>query len=453
MPAMNFRFSVLVIEDTPLWSKQMGTALSETLGRQNNRFRWGFANSSQETLKKLSQSRYHFLSIDQNIPVLKEDAVSPDVGLGLNKILSNMNYSGLRAIYTAHGELHWANKAGQDGSCPYLVKSTSGENHPEKNIFTVYGWAEWIGAALEERYLPSTLKLAGARLPFRMGERARLAEDHLASQNSKEYLAQVCRLWECALNLAWAQTAALCLTSGIPIGRFPDDKPVHWQESLGDLWPRLAERGWLAPWRRYVGKGSPDNGSGAGERFLVNGSEPLRQIRNMLAHSEKGEALALTDGSVDRLVHQARDPLLFLMDALAHWVEHPFLLAPVRHPHVEAALVGRALAGSSRPFAEMVVEMPKMRALPQTIGHPSTRNHLYLPWSLADGSSQLVPLYPFIQIDRHPTTGVDDLVVMVGRSARGGALWRSLTDMQVRTDPARDAAARDALNLLFGGRR
>ena len=114
-----FQFEILVIEDEPKWLDPMKEALSRVLGSENQRYRWDFAHDAVEARRRLTEKRYHFVSIDQNLPERTGEQVLPETGKGLWELLAEQHRLSLRIVYTAYGEPHFAYGAATTGHAQY----------------------------------------------------------------------------------------------------------------------------------------------------------------------------------------------------------------------------------------------------------------------------------------------------------------------------------------------
>src|SRR5262249_21352548 len=78
---MRFDCNILFVEDQPDWIEAQREALRDALGRGG--FRWRHATTAAAARSLLASERFHFVSIDQNIPEKAGDATVPRTGLDL----------------------------------------------------------------------------------------------------------------------------------------------------------------------------------------------------------------------------------------------------------------------------------------------------------------------------------------------------------------------------------
>ena len=289
-----FQFEILVIEDEPKWLDPMKEALSRVLGSENQRYRWDFAHDAVEARRRLTEKRYHFVSIDQNLPERTGEQVLPETGKGLWELLAEQHRLSLRIVYTAYGEPHFAYGAATTGHAQYWQKSATGRDDEERHIFSSDGWANKINEILDREYLGSALFEAGRFLPLEMAELARrIASQTGSDQNvgfqplpgrELNYLKHTFDLWEATLHLAWAQGVALGQRAASRVVTAPAESAASREKGLERLFGELGERGWLGPWSPYIGKGNTKTGKGAGRRFLEGASVPLRGLRNLFGY-------------------------------------------------------------------------------------------------------------------------------------------------------------------------
>lgn len=425
---LEFRPSVLVVEDSPGWLDAMRSAVFEVVKAP---VIFDFVSSAQDAWNAIGSRRYHFISCDQNFPRAVGGEVSHLAGLEFVREISSRDMLSMKTVYTAFGRSEFANYVGRIGKCEYLEKSTTVRSTTDADgttKLTTLDWARWIQRKLEEDYIPFALELAGERLPLWMATWSRIAAKAYRQGDFATYIAMCQKLWENALTLAWAQTAALCVAAGVPLS-VPDQSPASREKGLKAAWPALAAKGWLDPWRPYIGIGNKESGKGAGRLFLDGASALLQVERNRRAHNDDIAETTMVGVHHAAAAAELRPSVLFLLDALAYWVEHPLLLAPRQHPQVVGAMLGRAAAGDRVSFSDIEIAAPGLDAALV----PLDPRHLHLVWRVGE-RTKVIDLYPFVALTRHPVTRQDDLLVLGNRTPQQW-LWCSLTDQGDRTAP------------------
>lgn len=415
---LSFRFNILVIEDELRWKRDLEGALQLIFEGQNGFF-YRLVSSSGEAREQILKGRYHFVSIDQNLPDKDGEAVSPDHGLILCESLVQQHVVACRVIYTAYGRPDYGNRAGRLGDTRYLEK---GGNSKKEDTYDSFQWAELIKFTLENEYIPFALDLTGKTLPLSLAERARRATEAAQKNLHEPYLRLWIELWESTLHLAFAQTLALCAKAGISLGRLPTgDSLVEQEQALSDVWPRLvrASANWLQPWIRYISTGYKEGGSvAAGMGFLQGASEPFRKLRNDIAHSFSRDVWKT-------MAQEAREAILFLIDALAFWTEHPFLTQVQFHPSNRHRIIGQAIMGDQLPFPTREIDVPTVENLPH-------QDHVCLPWQPQGQESCLLDLNPFVVFERDQQGRSHLLLLSHPARERGRWFYRSLTDGRIQ---------------------
>lgn len=428
-----FAFNILVVEDEPNMRGDLERDLKEVIDNDKNFNTPRLVSSGHMAWDDLFRKRYHFISIDQNIPDNEGEPISADHGLSLWERIVEKNLLIYRIIYTAFGDTSYSNRTGRFGGTPYLEKKIGRE---KAGAYSSYEWAEYIKSTLEHDYIPFALEQAGRHLPLSLAERARRALAAYHDKNFESYIRLWIEIWESILHLAFAQTLALCHQAGISLGRIPGGTLAEQEQILRDAWPKLAQQNWMQPWLRYIGVGNRESGAGAGGLFLRSASDPLRQLRNELAHSFPADAW-------DQLTAEYKDPLLFLIDALAFWIENPLLLGARYHPTQRRRVVGTAIMGDQVPFPLREIDIHDLAEIPK-----NTDEHICLIWHHEENQSMILDLYPFVMFDRDPQ-GRPHLMLLA-RSTKQSDRWmyRSLSDGRLHSRFL-PPAARQTIQTVF----
>ncbi|MBI3246732.1 MAG: hypothetical protein HYZ50_09515 [Deltaproteobacteria bacterium] len=416
----SFHFNILVLEDSLDWQDSLKRALQATF-QGSTAFSCTLVDNANAARSLLTRNRYHFISLDQNVPDKEGEIVFSEASLTLCESLVEQNVVAPRVIYTAFGKVEYSNWAGRVGGTRYLEK---GVDDAKKETYTAQKWAALIKSDLDNNYIPFALDLAGKCLPFSLAERACRAQAAYAAKTYETYMRLWLELWESALHLAFAQTLAIYSHSGISRGRTshytPDGAPAGQEQFLEEVWPHLVRAGWLLPWVRYISTGNKEGGSvRTGEGFLQGASVPLRKLRNEVSHSFSGEQWKAWVG-------EYREAVLFLIDALAFWIENPLMTGLQFHPTERQMVTGQAITGDQLPFPTRAIELPTLNKVPS-----DSNEHVYLPWRREENNNQVIDvldLDPFIMLERDRQGRLHLLLLSHPARERGQWLYRSLTD-------------------------
>lgn len=413
---MSSKFNILVVEDEPVWAGYLAESLEKRFA-STRRFAWTSVTNAQDAWNQLALKRYHLVSIDQNIPRQKNGVVNAANGLGFCQQMVERQVLSQRIIFTGSGKMHYSNWAGRLDGTPYLEKSTTGIDSPETNIYSARGWAEFVQTTLEKEYLPYALRETGKGLPLAFAERARRT---LASYENGLYEAYIrlwIELWESTLHLHSALALALCNSAGIVLNTLPEDTPTSMQDIVREAWPKLDRANWMKPLLRYIGDGSKESGLGVGTHFLNFASDPLRRLRNELAHRFSQDLWR------DK-AEQNKDVFLVLIDAMAFWHEHPLLIGLRFHHSTKSRVIGDAIAGDQFPFRARDIDAPGINQLPS----PNTESPSVI-WFKSEDDTRIVLLDPFIILSRERSSGRQIVSLLSHPNKRNGAwMYRSLSD-------------------------
>jgi ActR/RegA family two-component response regulator len=423
---------ILVIEDHSGWQGSLERALQATF-QGANAVSWKLMSNASAARSQLTRERHHFISIDQNIPEKDGEIVLSESGLNLCTSVVEQNIVAPRVIYTAFGKVEYSNWAGRIGGVRYLEK---GADDTKEDTYTAQKWAAFIKSELDNNYIPFALDLAGKCLPLSLAERARRAQAAYTAKIYETYMRLWLELWESALHLAFAQTLALYshakLPSGRPLNYTPDGTPAGQEQFIKEVWSRLAPADWMSPWARYISTGKKEGGSvGAGEGFLQGASIPLRKLRNDISHSFPGEQW-------EAWASEYREAVLFLIDALAFWIENPLLTRLQFHPTDRQVVVGQALMGDQLPFPTRTINVPTSELT--RIPSGSTDHACLLWWRRGESESQVLDLDPFITLERDRQGRSHLLLLSHPARERGQWFYRSLTDGRLQSRPLTDSA-------------
>ncbi len=428
---LDFHFQTLLVEDSRDWIDDMRQAWGKDLD---------VASTADAARERLGARRYHFITLDQNLPGRLEGRVEPEVGVQLCRQVVDAHPCSPRVVFTGYGELHRANEVGRMEGTEYWEKSGTGKDDEDRLIYSAKGWAVAVRAYLQGRYLPFVLGQAGRFLPANLADQAQDMEKRYAqAEEDGRFFGRTIDLWQSTLHLAWAQAQAILAHAQLGGVRMtkPTDTLVDLERALKEVWRAVAGAGWFGPWGAYVGKGSAETGEGAGKRFLDGASVPLRTLRNQHAH---GFTREVWTGQWENL----RGPLLFLLDAAVLWADHPLLtgLRPV--PGGTDRWQGEVIRGGGPwPSRDLAA---RSRSAP----YPT---HVYTRWQDPDGNAELVDLWPFVALEPDPKINRKVLWV-TSHCDQGGRWWRrSLHDGQVERWPERDREGLNALERHFPSSR
>ncbi len=421
-------FRTLLIEDNPDWVGDMQKAWGKGLD---------VASTGTEARRLLAANRYHFITVDQNLPEHDGSGAVPDVGVELCRRIVSDHPCSPRVLFTAFADVTLSNRIGRMDATEYWQKSGTGKDNPASSVYSARGWAQSVRDFLAERYLPFALQQAGRFLPANLADQARNLEKHLGrrSQDSR-FLGFAIDLWQSTLHLSWAQAQALARVHRGGVGTaVPTNKLEELERGLGLIWPELSQSGWFGPWGAYVGKGNAKTGDGAGRRFLVEASRPLRSLRNAHAHDFTREVWT------DRW-EALENPLLHLLDAAILWADHPLLTGLRAAPGRSDLWQAEAIHGAGPWPAREVLAASRFAPYPERV---------YIRWLDPEGAAVLVDLWPFVILEADPK--INRRVLWVPSHCDPGGNWwrRSLYDGQVMRWPERDREGIKTLQDHFRG--
>lgn len=246
------------------------------------------------------------------------------------------------------------------------------------------------------------------------------------------YLRLWLEIWESVLQLAFTQTLALCSHAKMSLKATPDGTLANQEQLIRNAWPHLARLRFLSPWLHYIGRQD-----GPGEPFLQGASKPLRDLRNELSHSFSRDNWAT-------LVEQHQDALLFLIDALAFWVENPLLTRLQFHPMRRNWVQAQALLGDQLPFPIREFEVPDLTAneLPA-----ESINHVWLLWP-QEGGTRVLDLDPFIVLESDQQGYPHIRLLSYPARQAGYWMYRSLRDGRLQAR-ALSPAAQQTVQAVF----
>lgn len=422
-------FRLLVVEDDLVMLEKLEEAAQAT-GAFTTIDSATSMRGAQELLRK---QRYHFVSLDQNIPDVPGEIILPDVGLKFCQSVVNNHPLTNRRIYTGNGGIRFANFAGSLDETRYVEKrstqNVSDSKDPDK-------YMDEVATELHEDYAPWALVNAARRLPNHLASFARDAAKAWREQDWTGASRAVAALASATMELTWAQTFALGRAADLPrsAGTASRDAAADGEEDIGTLWPRLDEAGWMGPWRRVLTDGASD---GTTKPTVLNGAVVWRRFRNDLAHERVVEvSKADLDGRLPAV--------LMLLDILAAWVETPLVEAPRRHPRQRGLVQFNLVAGA--PPWELGEARDDYSSMPDREGY-------FMRWEGPDGPL-LLDLHPFVFRTRNGPRH-EPYVLISPRRGKDGALisaeYRSLVKSDQRVFNATDhRALLDELSKQLG---
>ena len=435
--SMSFQFNILVVEDEKDWIDILLDALKREF-ESSSQYTWDSVRTTPAASEQLSKRRYHFVSIDQNIPDKVGEVVNPLNGLTLCQRIVERKLLTQRIIYTAYGEKHYSNWVGKLEGTPYYEKSVTGDDDPQKGVYSAHGWASLIRSTIEKEFIPFALDQAGYYLPLSLSERARRAHSAYDTGAYESYIRLWIEIWESVLHLAFAQTLALCSNASVRMDNLPDGTLGNKEQILQKAWPRLHEANWMGPWLRYIGVGNRKTGAGVGRRFLQGASEPMRRLRNDISHS-------FTTDSWEEKSIECEESFLHLTDAIAFWIENPLLTNLQFHSTSRNRLAGNAIVGDQLPFPNWEGDAYGLDFL-----SGAEADCACLIWRREGEKPQVLILDPFIVLEREERTGRQHLLLL-SHPARERELWlyRSLTDGRIK--PRKLSSSQlQAITSVFG---
>lgn len=397
-----FQFRLLVVEDDPRVIKMFEDVLR--LEFPPGRYQFQIIACSSEARIASESVRFHFFSLDQNLPEIKGESVYSDSGIALCENLYLRRVMAQKVIYTAFGQLSYANHAGRLGGTPYWAKDT--QTKKEQNKYTSYDWAKTIRGMLEDNHLRFSLEQCALHLPLSMADRSIQIINALDKKNDEATLKYLLELWDNSVHLALNQSMVLCKAAGIhlevPLSKWRGGM----QKQLNSAWSKLAEKGWMTPWAPYIGQ--------RGLNLLDGALNPLLALRNEDAHTYD-----MSERWKDKL-ESAMDPFYYLIDALAFWVEHPFVTRAHYHPTMRNRVMATILTGNKLPLSN-AERVPNIQEIPV-----SANDHILLPWKNPDGNHLLLSCAPFMILDPVPSSNRQDILLLSHGASKREWYYRSL---------------------------
>jgi hypothetical protein len=313
--------------------------------------------------------------------------------MGFVEQIAKRHPSCLQVVFTGFPGVEPSYKAGEV-NVPYWTKSPTGVDKENRRIpeYSARGWAMAVRKTLEQDWIRNILERGGDLMPPGACTHATLSERYFGQvDGSSAYIAHILDLWESLLFLHWSLALALARHAGVapPLKSF-SGKIEEVERGLEILWPPLAERKWLEPLRPYIGIGNKLSGAGAGARFLDNASKRLRQLRNERAHSFQRE---------DWSIEEFEDPIRYLLDATAFWMDHPLLSRLVLRDSESGVVRAEVLRGDY-PWKQQ-----QDRRTGAKLTRSPTSEHVHMEWRGPDGRPLLIDLWPFVTLARDPQMG------------------------------------------------
>ena len=381
----------------------------------------------------LGTGRYHFVSVDQNMPDTPGELILPDVGLKICQILVANHPLTNRRVYTGNGRIRFANFVGGLDETRYVEKRAnqhaSDSKDPDEYI-------DEVARELREDYAPWALVSAARRLPNHLASFAHDAAIAWRGQDWTGASRAVAALASATMELTWAQTLALARAADLPrsAGTVARDAAADRELDIGTLWPRLDGAGWVDPWRRVLADGAGDSTT---RPTMLNGAAVWRRFRNDLAHERVVE--------VSKADFDGRLPaVLMLLDILAAWVETPLVEAPRRHPRQRGLVQFNLVAGA--PPWELGEARDDYDSIPDREGY-------FMRWVGPDGPL-LLDLHPFVFRTRNGPRHEPYVLISTRRGKDGGLIsaeYRSLVKSDQRVFNAIDhRALLDELSKQLG---
>lgn len=338
------KFNAMIIEDDIIIMPKMTTWLNR-LAENVNQIT---IESRNEALEAINEHVIHFISVDQHISDNKGESRSVNSGVTLTEDLKKMLPLSIIVVYT-----------GRDDSPSEILKITNVTGQNELWFKSGYEWTEkdengfprgdsegWAGAVIKrlENYLDYYFQVGRDFLPIGLAQHARFLHDMKEQLgHDAERKQRYCGFWEDALLLSWLVGAALIRHYQLPTPIDYDGHAYKREESLRIIVKALrqqpikeGEKPEGAFWYLYqLGTVSEE----AKHRFILEGSEPFRTLRNKFVH-ENGSNVTLA---------QMEKPLQAIADGAAFFGRYP-LLTGLTEPSRTLELKGRYLRGTTWPW-------------------------------------------------------------------------------------------------------
>jgi DNA-binding NarL/FixJ family response regulator len=424
-----YRHRVLIVEDDSRWAGLMATCAK----RYEDEIDFQFVKAYDQAIGIMSWTRFHLVSIDQNIAMSEGGLVSPDNGFELCEWLARWQPLVERRFYTANGEKEFIYRASRGSHTDYFEKKTEDD---QKNAFDIPEYLANISSHLKGDHLQWFLRKAKRHLPPVLATPAAILGVKMRDQELPLAFEQANGVWQHTLWMAWAQACALAARAGefdTLRSMTVSNKAVYAEQSLRALFPKLLQKGHLAAWYKFIsGDVGPEN---AGRPFL-GGLESFRHLRNPIAH------LRNQIGHLD--MEKVKPDMFTILDGAAFWSEYPLLVQPHFHPYKPGIVVATRISGA-KPWFNL--EFPFQAQIP----NPELRNHVFVPYYVVVNFTKFeeifLDLYPLIMMEdlygKHPQP------VLTTPSGKNGCERISLED-GTTCDLPLSPAAREAITTMFG---
>jgi ActR/RegA family two-component response regulator len=445
----------IVVEDDPDWQSYLKLASGQINLPQPT-----IAASRGEATRALEQRPFHLLSIDQRIPDNKGEPAASLSGIDLLQDVVDTRPFIRKLVYTAHGEVEYANRTGRLGNTEYKEKAVGKDN--AKGL-TPAAYARLVRVLLEggERldladndpnrhdpgYILWALGQGRTLLPPALARDCALAFRNGGTPPDWSHVGQgLFSLREHSVYLAWAQACAIGRHMKLPRS---DLAPPSRLESMRDIeehlrgiWQSLDQGRQLGSWKPYI---TAQNRVGEwlapGDAYLSE-VRPLREQRNIVAHGG-------FFSEADFLAHASA--LLALIDALSFWADRPLMAAPQVHPDDPRRLKFTKIAGEGL-FPSC--DVPARVALPGSAAQRRLRVYM-LHETEASGQRRpeqhLIDLFPLISLKE--VRGRPPLPCLMKPAGPGRAPMRvSLEDFTPVSLPPDQHEAQALLEMFGDGR-
>lgn len=431
------RHRILFVEDEDGWK----TLLSQ-VARKEDFGEFEFRKDAVSARKAIVARPVHIASLDQNIPAVPGEKPMADYGFLLLAEICDSRPFVRTLMYTAHGQVKFANRAGRLQATEYFEKplddkKVNAVDIPDYfkllRIFALGGTRADTGAS-EPPYWRWAMARGRAYLPGMLGNAAGQLHDACKDIfDSAKAADALSALTERTAHLAWAQACALAQADKRKPPRRTD--PPADLFGLLDvakvLWRDLGDE--LGVWHGYITASSPDKKDLPTGQRLSDALDRLGKIRNDVSH----HTITLSAADLDKV----GDELLALTDGLAYWADRP-LMANVRyHPDDNSRLqFTKLVAPPSWPVADLISSV----SLLSTVDRGTSIQFLHR----TEKAERLIDMFPFASMVARPGKLPTPCLLL---PRRNGCLRRSLDTGEEISDAPLTARERDGINSFFGG--
>lgn len=369
---------LLILEDETQSQELLQTAFLAEGIKLDNLF---VASTVKQAQILLRDQHFHGISIDQNMPMDEHGAVTADHGLAFTEL--NRWPLAKRVVYTAKGQVAYANRVGLAGA-EYREKSEISDAGSHRSL---YDYSSEFMLDLKENYVEKSLRAASSLLPYSLSFPALKAADAKQAGNWPEFFRQFSDLRERLMRLTLAVTLA---AKGRKQPWRDGMRPQEIEEGLREYW-----RPPPATIRRYIAMPGWEPGEA-----LYDSSADLRKLRNSIEHHDRQNYVAADFA-------EQHGNVVAIIDLLALFCEVPIMHSPRFHP-TKRGLISFHRMGPNKGRVEGIWDS-------DFDPPPFDDAALYMPWRGPQGP-ELLNLAPWL-IARRDAVRELEFLVMLGQKS------------------------------------